>query len=97
MNIKEVLKLIIETTLPFIKKLIESKVVPTLKRKAYQRLDDFTNDRIEDLGVLAQKIKSEENDIKRQAHINGFRLGLETLRAISDKINQACNELEKVV
>jgi len=93
----EVLKNVLVFCVPFIKQLIESKVVPILKRKAYERLDDFTNDRIEDLGELVDKIKTEDNEIKRKAHLEGFKLGVETLRAVATKLCTACDELEKAV
>ena len=48
----EILANLLIIAIPFIKKLIESKVVPIIKRKAYERLDDFSNDRIEDLTEL---------------------------------------------
>lgn len=93
----EVLKKILLLAIPFIKELIESKVVPALKRKTYERLDDFTNDRIEDLAHLVDKIKTEENETKRTAHLEGFRLGVKTLRTIGKKLIQACDELEVLV
>ena len=93
----EVLKNIFAFCLPFIAKLIKSTVVPKLKRKAYERLDDFTNDRIEDLGNLVDKIKSETNEVKKEAHLEGFRLGISTLRAMANKLLKACAELEKAL
>ena len=93
----EVLKNILMFCLPYITKLIESKVVPVLKRKAYERLDDFTNDRIEDLGNLVDKIKNENNELKKKAHLEGFRLGVSTLKAVANKLVVACEEMEKAV
>lgn len=82
---------------PCLKNLIESKVVPAVKRRAYERFDNFTNDRIEDLIALAEKIKTTDNAVKKQAHLEGFKLGLTTLRTIGKKLVQACDELEKAV
>lgn len=93
----EVLKNLLMLVIPFIKSLIESKVVPTLKRKAYERLDDFTNDRIEDLGTLVDKIKATDNETKKQAHLEGLRLGTSTLKAIAEKLTVACAEFEKIL
>ena len=97
MNIKEILAKIIMAVLPYIKELIVSEVVPRLQRKAYQRLDDFVNDRVESLEELLYKIKNTEDDIKRKAHLEGFKLGISTLQAISIKLNDACNVLQEAV
>lgn len=83
--------------IPFIQKLIASTVVPKIKRKAYEHLDDYVNDRIEDLVTLVNKIKSTDNEIKKQAHLEGLRLGVDTLRAIGKKLISACDEFEKVL
>ena len=83
--------------LPFIEKLIESTVVPTIKRKAYQRLDEFTNDRIEDLANLVEKINKEENPIKKQAHLEGLKLGIATLEAVAEKLQKSAEEFKKVI
>lgn len=93
----EVLKNLLLLAIPFIKDLIESKVVPRLKRKAYERLDDFTNDRIEDLGLLVDKINATDDEVKKQAHLEGLRLGVATLKAIAEKLAVACAEFEKVL
>ena len=63
MNFAKIMESILVMVLPFIKDLISSKVVPILKRKTYQRLDDFTNDVIENLAQLVEKIKKETNTI----------------------------------
>ena len=52
MKFKEAIVKILELALPYLKDLIESKVVPVLKRKAYERLNDFASDSIEDLTEL---------------------------------------------
>ena len=91
------IQLLLTCVLPFIKELVESKVVPTIKRKAYERLDDFVNDRIEDAATLVDKIYNEKNEIKKQAHLDGLRLGVATLRAIGEKLLKACEEFEKVL
>lgn len=96
-TMNEVLKNLLLFAIPFIKELIESKVVPTLKRKAYERLDDFTNDRIEDLAVLVDKINATNDPIKKKAHIEGLKLGVATLKAIAEKITLACVEFDKIL
>ena len=90
----EAIKAILALTLPFIKQLIESKVVPTLKRKAYEAIDKKVDKLITDLAQNAGKIKDEENSKKRLAYIEGTKLGVETLRAISNKLGQAADEIE---
>ncbi|MCD8377229.1 MAG: hypothetical protein LUB59_00410 [Candidatus Gastranaerophilales bacterium] len=96
-TVKTVLTNILTMAIPYIKQLITSKVVPALKRKAYERLDDFTSDRIEDLYELLEKINTEQNETKKTAHLEGFKLGLATLKAIAGKITEACAVLENAI
>ena len=96
-DLMELLKIILTITLPCIKELIQSQVVPAIKRKAYQRLDDRADKLIEDLAQNASKIKDEENELKREAYIEGTKLGIETVRAIAEKLNKAADEIEKVI
>lgn len=97
MDFKIVLTQILELTLPFIKKLIESKFVPFLKRKAYERVDGKVDNLIKDLAQNAGKISAQENETKKFAYLEGTKLGIETLRAIADKLNKAADEIEKVL
>lgn len=96
-ELMELLQAILAITIPFIKELIQSKVVPAIKRKAYQRLDDRADKLIEDLAQNASKIKDEENELKRDAYIEGTKLGIETIRALAEKLNKAADEIEKVL
>ena len=93
----ETILTILKMVLPFIGELIKSEVVPALKRKAYQRLDDSTSDRIEDLSNLVEKINSCTDETKKKAHLEGLKLGIETLTAISSKLNLACAEFSKTL
>lgn len=97
MDFKEILAVILQITLPFIKELIESKVVPFLKRKAYERVDNKVNDLIKDLAQNASKIKDETDEAKKFAYIEGTELGIETLRAIANKLDSAADEIEKAL
>jgi hypothetical protein len=97
MDFKEILAVILQITLPFIKELIESKVVPFLKRKAYERVDNKVNDLIKDLAQNASKIKDETDEAKKFAYIEGTKLGIETLRAIANKLDSAADEIEKAL
>ena len=92
-TLTEILSLVV----PFILELVKSKVVPFLKRKAYEKADNKINNLIEDLAQNASKIKEEENETKKQAYIEGTKLGLETLRAIAEKLNKAADEIENAV
>lgn len=96
-NLLEIIKTILEITLPYIKGLIQSKVVPMLKRKAYEKVDTKIDTLIKDLAQNASKIKQEENEIKKEAFIEGTKLGVETLRAIAEKLNKSADEIEKVL
>ncbi|MCX4275986.1 MAG: hypothetical protein OSJ27_09465 [Candidatus Gastranaerophilales bacterium] len=93
----EIIKTILTLTLPLIKQLIESKVVPTLKRKAYETIDKKADKLITDLAQNAGKIKDEKNTTKRLAYIEGTKLGVATIRALAEKLIKAADEIEKVI
>lgn len=97
MNFKALLSELLAFALPYLKKLIESKIVPALKRKAYERLDDFASDRIEDLSELLEKIKKTDNEEKKKRHLEGFKLGVEALTAIGEKLQKAGELLAKEI
>ncbi len=94
MDLISTLNSILKYSLPFISNLIESKVVPVIKRKAYQKLDSFVDLKIQDLVSLLQKIEDTDDLIKRKAHIEGFILGVEALNAIGQKLLDASNTLK---
>lgn len=93
----QAIKFILTITVPFIKELIKSKVVPTLKRKGYEKLSNKADDIIEDLAQNASKIAKEENELKKEAYLEGTKLGIDTLRAVAEKLNKAADEIEKAV
>lgn len=95
--LQDAIKIILTITIPYIKKLIQSKVVPIIKRKAYEAVNDKVDKLINDLAQNASKIKLETNDTKKLAYIEGTKLGVETLRAVADKLNQASDEIEKAL
>ena len=97
MNFAEILSTILVITLPFIKKLIESQVVPFLKRLAYEKLDNRVDNLIQDLAQNAAKIEAETNEIKKLAYKEGTQLGVDTIRAIAEKLNKAADEIEKAL
>lgn len=93
----EALKFILTLAIPAIKNLIESQVVPRVKRLAYEKLDDKVDTLIHDLAQNASKIATEDNDVKKLAYTEGTKLGIDTIRAIATKLNQAADEIEKVL
>ena len=93
----QTIRFILSLTLPYLKNLVQSKIIPTLKRKAYEKLDDKANKLIEDLVQNTSKIANEKDETKRLAYIEGTKLGIETLRALSEKLNKAADEIEKVL
>ena len=97
MNLAEAIKIILALTIPYIKELVLSKVVPAIKRKAYAKVDAKINALIRDLAQNASKIKDETNENKKLAYIEGTKLGIETVRAISEKLNKAADEIEKAI
>lgn len=96
-NILAAVKALFDIVAPLIKKLIESTVVPMLKRKAYEKLNDKADSMIEDLAQNAAKIANEPDKNKKAAFAEGTKLGIETLRAIADKMIKAADEIEKVL
>lgn len=97
MNFAEIIKAILVVTLPFIQELVQSKVVPFLKRKAYETLDLKADRLIKDLAQNASKITAEENEAKKLAYVEGTKLGIDAIRAIADKLTMAADEIEKVL
>ena len=93
----EIIKTLLNLTVPFIQELIKSKVVPFLKRKAYEKVDAKVDNLIEDLAQNASKISAEENEVKKLAYIEGTKLGVDTLRAIAEKLTKAADEIEKAL
>ena len=93
----EALKFILTLAIPAIKNLIESQVVPRLKRLAYEKLDDKVDNIIKDLAQNASKIEHQDNEAKKFAYLEGTKLGIDTLRAVAEKLNKAADEIEKVL
>lgn len=94
---QEIIKTILALAIPYIKELIESKVVPVLKRKAYEKVNTKIDALIEDLAQNAGKILTEENEVKKAAYIEGTKLGTDTLRILSEKLAKAADEIEAVL
>ena len=88
---------ILAAVLPFIAQLIQSKAVPFLKRKAYEKLDDKANKLIEDLARNASKITLIDDENKKAGFIEGTKLGIDTLHALADKLKKAADEIEKAI
>ena len=95
MNVVSSISIILKITAPFIAKLIASKAVPAIKRKAYQIVDNKADKLIADLAQNASKINNEQNEVKKLAYREGTKLGVDTLRAIAEKLNKAADEIEK--
>lgn len=96
-TLSEAITAILSIILPYIAELVKSKVVPTIKRKAYEKVNEKTDKLISDLAQNAEKIKSEKNQVKKTAYIEGTKLGIETIRALSEKLSKAADEIEKVL
>lgn len=89
MNLKNAIIKLFSLTGPSIIRLIQSKVIPNLKCKAYEHLDSFVDDRIEDLCNLVEKAKKTDDDIKKKAHLEGLSLGCQALNVIGVKLIEA--------
>jgi hypothetical protein len=97
MNVIDVIIRFLKLSAPFIIGLVKSKVVPKAKRKAYELLDTFVDERIHDLIKLVEKAKNEKDGIKKDAHIEGLRLGIATLQAICDKLEVGLGYLTQLI
>ena len=75
----ETIKIVLALTIPYLKELILSKVVPAVKRRAYAAADSKINTLINDLAQNAAKISKEDNPVKKEAYIEGTRLGIDTI------------------
>lgn len=93
----ETLKIILTLAIPAIKNLIESQVVPRLKRLAYEKIDAKVDNLIKDLAQNASKIKDEDNEVKKFAYIEGCELGIDAIRKIAEKLNKAADAVEKEI
>ena len=93
----EIILRILIITAPYILKLIKSYAVPKIKRKLYEKLDNKADDLIKDLAQNASKIKEETNEVKKEAYIEGTKLGIETIKALGEKLIQASNAIEKSI
>lgn len=85
---------ILALTTPYIIKLIKSYAIPAIKRKLYQKLDKKADNLIQDLAQNASKINNETDNSKKEAYIEGTKLGIETLRALGNKLIQASDVIE---
>ena len=97
MNFKELLQPILQLALPYIKEFIDSVVVPKIIRKSYEKFDDYSNKMIEKLSDLVEKIHNTDDEAKRKRHLEGFEIGLKTLRAIAEKLIKACDILDNEI
>lgn len=96
-KLKEQIAKIIIKAFPILKRLLEEQVIPRLKKRAYELFDNFADDRIEDLTDLVEKIKKTEDEDKKEKHLKGFSAGVSAIRAIAEKLLEACDVLEKEI
>lgn len=97
MNIKEVLKTIVEKTLPFLKNLFEEKIIPTAIKKGYEVFDKFADEKIEALSEQVEKYENALDAEKKEKYRKGILLGSKILEAIAEKLQSAALEFEKAV
>lgn len=87
--LKEQIKGILTISKPFIQKLVDEKVIPTVKTFAYKTLQKKADRVISNLVKLKEKAETEENENKKAAHLLGFKLGAEAIVAIGNKLVEA--------
>lgn len=93
MNYKAIIQNLLMIAIPYIKELIESKVVPYLIRRSYEIFDSKSNRMIEKLTTLVTKIEATADETKRKRHLEGFKLGVETIEVIGKKLLEASEVL----
>jgi|GEM_PF-3442298 len=96
-NLWEILKPILAIVLPTIRHLIESQVVPRLKRKGYETVNNLVDTKVADLAQNVGKIKNETDSAKKTALIEGSKLGIEFFKALGEKLIQVAQTLEKEI
>lgn len=97
MNLIPIIQTLLQITMPLIQQLISSKFVPAIKRKAYQIVDNKADKLISDLAQNASKIANENDANKKFAYMEGTKLGIDTIRAMAEKLNKAADEIERVL
>ena len=88
-KLKNNLRDIFKTSLPFLKKMAKEKIVPVLIKKSYELLSKKSQNIIEQLGKLLEKIE------KRKAHLIGFKLGLDIIGALGKELTNAYEQLSR--
>ena len=94
-NLKNNLREIFKSSIPFLEKMAEEKIVPAIIKKSYELLSKKSQKVIEQLYNLLEKIKTTENIEKRKAHLIGFKLGLDIIGALGKELNNAHEQLSK--
>lgn len=88
-NLKVQIKELLVVSKPFIQKLVDEKIIPSVKTFAYRTLQKKADNVIKNLVNLKEKAESEENADKKAAHLLGFKLGAEAIIAIGNKLVEA--------
>lgn len=97
MKFKEIITALLSAALPYIKELIESKVVPALIRKSYEMFDNRANKVIQKLTDLVEKIRETQDEEKKERHLEGFKLGVDTIEVIGKKLLEAAKILREEI
>lgn len=97
MSIKSKIVELVLKYFPAIGRLIAEKIIPRVTRKAYEALNSFADDRLEDLSDLLDKALSEKDPDKKERHIKGLKLGSSALKAVANKILEACALIDKEI
>ncbi len=95
MKFKEIITVLLGFVLPYIEELIKSKVIPAIIRKSYETFDNKANNIIKKLVALLEKIKATDDINKKNRHLEGFTLGVKTIKAIGEKLIKAAEVLEE--
>lgn len=94
-KIKEIIAALLTITMPYIKELIESKVVPAIRRKGFEAFDKKGNQLIQKTLERLEEAKNLNDTNKRNLILGGIKLEIATLRAMGAKLIDVANALEK--
>lgn len=96
MDYKKKLLALLVTIAPYVKDIVEEKIIPWGKKLYYKRMEAVTKKMVVKLGELGEKILSCTDAKKRARHIVGFKLGYAFICAIEPILREAKQVLREI-
>ena len=97
MRLKLKIQNVIMFAYPLLEKVLSEKILPKLKKRAYEHVDSFIDDRLEDLSNLLDKAFSTDDPDKKEKHLKGAQIGSNAMRLMANKILEACDVIDKEI